>query len=547
MRFSGSLLIALAVGLLLFGVGGCVPSHLKPFTAVPSVRGNPNPAAPLAAIVRFSTDRPVSTQLHISGGGRRTRLTFDERYDPRKGLPVVGLLPGCEHTIQVSVSTRRGAGITYPTLLKYTTPLLPTDPAEFPKIVVERADKSKIEPGVTMFNPRRRIPGGAAGKFNKEFGLLTAVDSEGRVVWYYRGDSRISDFAQMPNGNIVFITQDNRLVEIDMLGNTLRTWCAKGRREGPGEGTPVDTLTFHHCVEPLSNGNFIILGSDRREMEYYTSEHDPKAPMKKQWVMGDEIVEFQPDGKVVWRWNAFDHLNPMRFGYLTLGGYWARRGWPGTADWTHCNSVRLTPEGDAVLLNSRYQSAVLKIRRGSGEIVWLAGEPSGWPKALQNRLLRRAAGTKWFWHQHAPEITPDGTLMLFDNDNFRNRPYGQATEPKDIRSRAVEFKIDEAEKTIRQIWSSDHPKAPQLASWAMGSARVMPKTGNVLAGYGLVFRNADLPKATWATRLKSTGTTEIREYSRTEPAKLLWRLQLLTQDPKSPVGWSLYGARRIRF
>jgi len=497
--------------------------------------------------LKFSADQPVQTRVNIFGGDQAMTLTFDEKYDPSAGLPIIGLQPGTKYTISVSANTRAGKNVPYPSALTYATPPLSDDPDEFPRILVSPGDRSKMEQGLTLFNPRRRIPGGARSKFSQNFGMLMAVDSEGRIVWYYRADSRISDFAQLPNGNIVFITQDNRLVEINVMGDTLRTWYAKGRPEGSGRGVPVDTLTFHHCVEPLANGNFIILGSDRRQMEkYYTSESDPKAPLTKQWVMGDEIVEFQPDGKVLWRWNAFDHLNPMRIGYLTLGGYWSCRGWPGTADWTHCNSVRLAPPGDSVLLNSRYQSAVFKIRRGTGEILWIAGEPSGWPKKLQDRVMKRAADTKWFWHQHAAEITPDGTMMVFDNDNFRARPYAKPQPPSAVRSRAAEYKIDEAQKIIRQVWSSQAPKGPQLASWAMGSARVLPKTGNVLVGYGLMFRNADLAKATWPERLKFTGTTEIREYTRNdEPAKLLWALKLLARDPKSKTGWSIYGARRV--
>ena len=40
------------------------------------------------------------------------------------------------------------------------------------------------------------------------------------------------------------------------------------------------------------------------------------------------------------------------------------------------------------------------IDRKTGEILWIAGEPSGWSKPLQAKLLTMKGGAKWFWHQH---------------------------------------------------------------------------------------------------------------------------------------------------
>ncbi len=512
----------------------------------PRVSANPNPAVPLAAVVSFDVNRPVSTTIEINEGAHRWSLHFDDTRAPAKGLPVVGMRPGRRHILRVTVRDRSGATQTLRPL-GYTTPALPTDPAEFPKIHVKAHLPAKVEPGLTLFNPRRRIPGAASRRFNQGFGMLVAVDERGEVVWYYRGDSRISDFAQLRNGNLVFITQDNRLVEIDLLGNIKRQWVARGRPEGPGDGTPVDTLTFHHSVKELPNGNVLILGTERRQVEaYFTSAWDSAAPRRTQWVMGDEIVEFRKsDGRVVWRWKAFDHLDPMRIGYQTFSGYWERRGWPGTVDWTHANNVSFVGRDNAVLCNLRYQSAILKIDRETGNIIWIAGEHSGWPKTLQGRLLKLEGTDKWFWHQHAPELTAKGTLLLFDNDNFRARPFDEPAPPSAVRSRAAEYRIDERGRTIHRVWTSEIPGEGPLASWAMGSARALPKTGNVLVGYGLMFLPEDLKAATWQTRLQFKGRTMIREFTHTTPAEVVWELTLTSQDPTSKIGWSLFGARRL--
>ena len=551
---SGTMMIMSFVMLM---VSGCLDESRSNnglvFISTPAITANPNPSVPLGAILKFETNRPAHTSLRITDGKNACSVNFNYDEDPSKGLAIVGMRSDRSHTIHIEVNDREGNKLHSPEL-KFLTPPLPKDAAEIPKIEVDIRDSGRIEPGYTFFNPRRRLPDPRnrpadfnLNKFNQSFGMLVAVDVQGEVVWYYRGDSRISDFKFIRNGNIVFITQDNRLVEIDLLGNIISQWYAKGRPEGAGEGIAVDTLTFHHSVKELPNGHFLILGTDRRQIEgYYTSETDANAPRKTQWVMGDEIVEFDRSGKVVWRWNAFDHLDPFRIGYQTFTGYWTRRGWPGTIDWSHANNVSYLEEDNAVVCNMRHQSAVLKIDRNSGEIVWIAGEPTGWPRELQSKLLKLEGSSEWFWHQHAPEVTPDGTLLLFNNDNFRSRPFEKAAPPSDIRSHVAEYSIDGNTNIIRKVWSSASADEEVLASFAMGSARVMPETGNVLAGFGFMFQQKDIENATWATRLQFTGQTKIREYTRYLETKLVWELTLNNIDPDSPIGWTLYGARRVK-
>lgn len=553
MKLYNSILLCI----VLLTVSGCsdIPQSNNGlvFISTPTISANPNPSVPLGAILKFETNRPVHTSIRITDGRNTWFVNFSYDEDPSQGLTIVGMRPDRIHTIDVEAKSRKGNRLQTPEL-QYRTPPLPEDSAEFPEIDVNVSDANKIEPGYTLFNPRRRIPdprnrpaGFDANRFSQSFGMLVAVDGQGEVVWYYRGDSRISDSKFIRNGNIVFIAQDNRLVEIDLLGNIVSQWYAKGRPEGAGDGIPVDTLTFHHSVKELPNGHFLILGTDRRQIDnYYTSETDAEAPRKRQRVMGDEIVEFDRSGGVIWKWNAFDHLDPFRIGYQTFSNYWIRRGWPDTIDWTHANNVSYLEEDNSILCNMRHQSAVLKIDRSNGEIIWIAGEPTGWSEKLQGKLLKLEGSDEWFWHQHAPEVTPDGTLLLFNNDNFRARPYDKAAPPSEIRSHAAEYSIDGNNKIIRKVWSSTSADEEVLAGWAMGSARVMPKTGNVLAGFGFMFQQKDIENATWATRLQFVGRTIIREYTRHPETKMVWELTLDSIDPNSPIGWSLYGARRIK-
>ena len=47
-------------------------------------------------------------------------------------------------------------------------------------------------------------------------------------------------------------------------------------------------------------------------------------------------------------------------------------------------------------------------------------------------------------------MTASGTVLLFDNGNYRSWPPGKKLEDKDSYSRAVEYTIDAATKTVKQ-------------------------------------------------------------------------------------------------
>ena len=546
MRRSETVLCAI-LAILAAATGLAPAANGTEFTAEPELTKNPNDRVPLAAVLRFSTDEPVTTTIRVSDGNHRRKLTYGAGRDPEEGLPVVGMRPDRRHTIRVAIRGEDGKSTRYPEKLTFTTPPLPTDVTEFPRIEVGVSRPEKMEPGVTIFNPRRRIPSDTPLEFNQSFSLLVAVDPRGEVVWYYRGDSRISDFKRLRNGDYVFITQDNRLVEIDLLGNVQQQWYAAGRPEGKGEGIAVPTLTFHHSVAELPNGNFLILGTERRVIEdYYGSEWDADAPRRDRLVMGDEVVEFRRDGTVAWRWSAFDHMDPFRIGYLTFGGYWMFRGWPHTADWSHANNVAYVRKDDAVLCNFRRLSAVVKIERPTGDIDWIAGEHSGWSPRLKGKLLKLENADRWFWHQHDARITRRGTLMLFDNNNFEARPFDKPEPPSAIHSKAAEYELDEENRTLRQVWTSEIPGDRQHASIAMGTVQKLPRTGNVLAGYGALLRPEDLEGLTWKTRRRAGQWTQVREYTHTSPPEVVWEMSLHPLEKGSRVGWSCFGTQRLR-
>mgnify|MGYP006290622831 FL=1 len=541
-----------AAVLMLFAAGPLARAQSPRFTTAPEIEGNPNARAPLAAIVRFTASEPVRTIIAIWDGGRQWELAFDRSHDPQDGLPVVGFRPDRRHRLQVTIENADGDRTTAKQALAFDAPQVPSEPAEFPSIEVPVSKPGQMEPGFTLFNPRRRVPrqtqlgNEEERRFGESFGMLLMVDAAGMPVWYYRCDSRISDFEHLPNGHILYITQDYRIVEIDLLGNEIASWYAAQRPQGQGDGIAVPTMTFHHDADLLSPDRLLALSTDRRKLaNWYTSEYDADVPRRTQWVMGDRIVEFDREGRVLWTWNAFEHMDPYRIGYETFLPYWKRRGYPDTVDWSHANSVLYHAADNSVLINFRLQSAILKIDRDGGDVMWVFGEPSGWPEHLQDRLISLEGDARWFWHQHAPVWTSRGTLLLFDNGNYRARPFESPTPVSETWSRAAEYQIDEEKQTARLVWSSEIPGEEKVVTIAMGSVAEMSKTGNILVGFGAILGPNGVETIDWQTRARIGQWTRAREYTHTTPPTVVWEMRLEKTGDDPEIGWNIFGVQRI--
>ncbi len=238
-------------------LSGCIQSIAPPsFTSEPTITFNPNPQAPLGAIVKFSTNKPVTTAIRIKDGEWERELIYDKSYNPEEGLPVIGLVPDKTHELRVFIHDDFGRLAEAAEKLEFHSLGLPEDRELFPPIdwTVHKADE--MEPGILLLNPRRRRANDPA--FGQGFGLLIALNGKGKVVWFYRTDSRISDFQRLRNGNIVYITQDFRVVEIDWLGNVQAEWYATGRPDGATSDILIETMAIHHIDWLPEKGNVLF-------------------------------------------------------------------------------------------------------------------------------------------------------------------------------------------------------------------------------------------------------------------------------------------------
>ena len=501
----------------------------------------PRPEAPLGMPVEVATSEPARLSIEIADGERIERLELDGEYRTAHRVPLVGLRPGRTHTVTFIATDPAGNQERAAPLTIDTDPL----PDDFPPLETTVSRPERMEPGATLLNVYRW---GAEGR-DPGYGLLVAVDAAGDVVWYYRAEHAIGPVIPLANGNLLYMASVDSvwgvLVEIDLLGNVARRWHSRTLAErAPADSILVDVDSLHHDMVELPSGNLATLGSEVRTFpDYPTSDDDPAAPRATRDVVGDVIVELARDGSVVHQWPLLEAVDPYRIGYDSLGtGFWrdAYRalGHPTAevADWAHANALAHDPGDDTFVVSLRHQDALVKMDR-TGAVRWILGPHAGWTDPWRARLLDPQGDLEWPYHGHGVEVTPGGTILLFDNGNHRATPFDDPLPAEDSYSRAVEFEVDEAAMRVRQRWAYPQADAERFYSSFLGDADWLPETGNILITDG--------------GRIRTTGAAggepeqrrwaRILEVTRDDPAETVFALVL---DDDSPTGWHVYRAGR---
>ena len=469
---------------------------------VSAVTVTPNPNSTLGASLSFTTSAPATVVLQIAGPDSSRSERVEAELSTDHAVPAVGMSASTKYSLTVTATDAAGQSATADPVA-FTTGALPPD---IPPLTVT-SEPARMAPGITLFPiTKRAAPAPVAGQPAPTLGLLVGVDAEGNVVWYHEAPSPIGDARMLDNGHILYEYNDMGAREIDILGNVVREWAGRlevgrlatdqyGRTIAGPDAIPVDTDSMHHEIHPLPNGDFIVLSTELRSVSGFTQPMCGEPPDQftgTYQLISDVIVEFEPDtGKVVHEWHLSDYFDPLKnpadsnicpfapafavpvFMYTAMGD---------VKDWTHANAVVLDEKRNALLISVRHLDAVLAIRYAddangkSGDLLWRLG-PGG-DFALEGPGEMQ-------YHQHAVEVQDDGSLLLYDNGN--DRPGTDLNSP-DVNqhpySRAVQYELDEAAKTVTQKWEmrSDIDGRP-LYAFFVGDADHQPN-GNILIDNG---------------------------------------------------------------
>ncbi len=203
-----------------------------------------------------------------------------------------------------------------------------------------------------------------------------------------------------------------------------------------------------HDFLVLKNGHFLMFGKDIRitDLSAYGGPVDAT-------VTGCIIRELDQDKSIVFEWNTWDHFSITdTYSDLTAS----------SVDMVHPNSLDVDENGNIFLI-SRTMNEVTKINRQTGDIIWRLGG--------KNNQFSFGDSSQMFSKPHDFRLLENGNYTIFDNGNERDPSY----------SRAIEYAIDETNKTIELVWEYDADK--KVFGPSGGSTRRLP-SGNTITCYG---------------------------------------------------------------
>jgi hypothetical protein len=360
-------------------------------------------------------------------------------------LRVRGLAPATPHALTLALSALEDETLTATAPLSFTTNVQQS--GFRPSYEVELGDAAALDPGYRLFDYSYMPLVDPVG--------IVVIDPQGITRWYYRGGATgfpgataIWAGVELLDDGSILAVRDGAVTIIDELGEQRLRYLSFDY------GLPA----FHHEVRMLSNGNMLTLCNSFEVVDYSSVGLD-----SEQLVAGDLLVELDPAGEIVWTWNAFDHLDPLRLRSDPGEGlaYYDPESGQFGFDWTHGNGMEESDDDDLILLSMRHQDWIIAIDHETGEVAWRFGEGGDFD------LLD---GT-WFYHPHSPQLQPDGSLLLYDNGNGTDVPL------EEVSSRGVRYAFDLETMTATQVWDSRNGE--HYVSPVAGDADRTP-TGNVL-------------------------------------------------------------------
>jgi len=459
----------------------------------------------LGAVVTMTSDTPGTPTVHATAEDHAITIppTGITGSIPGTSFDAVllGMYPSTEYTVAITWTTPAG-DTTDAAALIWTTPALPDD-APAPEVLVSKPEQ--MSPGVTLFAVTS-INSEASGPPPSDIFML---DSAGAIVGHIRPPFRVSDLRQTFSGTLLAQDSTKGGVEWGLHGEVLHAWT----------GQELGIETMHHEIFELEDGSLATLGSIAQSVGGYpdNATYD---------VVGDRVVTFSRAGELLSQFNVFDVLDPYRYGNDFFINYWHKTYSElfEPKDWTHGNGVIHDPSDDTLVVSYRHQDGIFKHNRQTGELIWVLGADlpftagdDDWP------FLELIGGGTLPSHMHAPQLTPGGTLMLFDNRN----DLGQ--------SRTVEYAIDAEAMTAEQIWEYIDPEHdPPLFSRSVSDADLLPG-GTVLVTHG-ANRMGQSPNAVfWAL---------ITEVTHDANKTKVFEVRIQSQEPP-PLSHRVYRSERI--
>src|SRR5215212_4900724 len=279
------------------------------------------------------------------------------------------------------------------------------------------------------------------------------LDDRGQVVWFRplrETQGRAMNFGVQTYRGEPVLTWGETAGEYVIFDSSYRELA----RLRAGNGYDGDHHEF--LISPQDTALITIYNSVPQDL---TSVGGSEGGRAWQGIVQELDIE---SGKVLFEWRSIDHV-ALEETYVE-----AREDHYSGIDYFHINSIDVDHD-DNLLISARETSAVYKVDRNTGEVIWrLGGKESD---------FEMGEGTR-FAFQHDARRLRDGTISIFDNGSlvFENG-IPRAVEE----SRAIVLDVDERKMRASLAREYTHPEG-QYAD-AAGNVQVLPN-GNVFVGWG---------------------------------------------------------------
>ncbi len=282
---------------------------------------------------------------------------------------------------------------------------------------------------------------------------------------YLAEDGLLLRPVSVPNPYLNGGASSGRFEKLDWEGNIVWQFDYQGH-----------TYLPHHDIEPLPNGNFLVITWEVKSGAETLANGRSSAIT----LWPDYIVEIEPvgtnGGNIIWEWYFWDHLiqdfDPTKLNYgvvedhpelldINLGGTGGGPG--GGGDWLHINGIDYNAELDQITISSHNLNEIYVIDHSTTTAV--AAGHTGGNSGMGGDLLYRwgkpanygATGNYTFNTVHCAYWVPAdcpgaGNIMAFNNGSDNHQ------------SKVVEIEPP-YENTYNYSWTPGTSFAPSLPVW----------------------------------------------------------------------------------
>lgn len=144
-------------------------------------------------------------------------------------------------------------------------------------------------------------------------------------------------------------------------------------------------------------------------------------------------------------------------------------------------------------MSGRNHDMIVKMTYPENEIEWISVIDDNWEETTRpdEYMLEPVGDVKFQMAQHAVEEMPDQDddpdtmdIMVFDNNRMIMRGHEDEAEKY---SRAVQYRINEADMTVEEIWSYGEERGEYSYTDIVSDADYLEESNNVLIDFGRAY------------------------------------------------------------